>query len=235
VTTLSANIDSSQTLLPISGPLTNGTFQYPLYYTVDDEAIRVIGRAHEETWLVDRAIAGTTAASHSSGATLTRYFPDAAGGVGTEQTVRLLGPFTINHDDPGLAGTDDWGTGLVLGEVPDGAYILPPIQVFIDETFSGSSDDDNNGLSIFLAPFDPPAGELSRDNRSVEMWRRSGEAGNFLQHAAGDGAQPGLSPVTLNTPRVVAGQSLMASLFVNGPNPLTQGSARIVIFIAEPA
>ena len=78
MTTLSADINSSQTLLPISGPLTNGTFQYPLHYTIDSEAIRVVGRAIEDSWLVERGIAGTAAASHISGATLTRYFPDAA-------------------------------------------------------------------------------------------------------------------------------------------------------------
>lgn len=84
--TLSANIDATQTVIPVSGTApTPGTF-----WTVGSESIQFLGtsrgqqgRAYQRAyWSVDRGIAGTTAATHLSGATLTEYHPDANGGAG---------------------------------------------------------------------------------------------------------------------------------------------------------
>jgi hypothetical protein len=60
------------------------------YYTIDDENIVVLGAELSGTqggdytvWVVERGAAGTTAASHLSGAPLTRYYPEAPGLSGT--------------------------------------------------------------------------------------------------------------------------------------------------------
>lgn len=123
MTFLSANITATQTLIPVDAGLTNGTFQYPLHFTVDSEALRVVGRAHETTWLVERGIAGTTAATHSSAATLTRYYPDGATGAGGSLTVdnqsdppaavtTLIAPgATIAGDEATLSATNVTATG----------------------------------------------------------------------------------------------------------------------------
>lgn len=64
----------------------------PGYYYVDDEAIRLLVRRvgqHRGKWIVDRGVAGTTAASHADNATLTRYYPEApASGGGGSSSVR---------------------------------------------------------------------------------------------------------------------------------------------------
>jgi hypothetical protein len=89
--TLSANIDATQSVIPVSGTApTTGSF-----LTVGSEAVRFLGtsrgpggRAFLRTyWSVDRGVAGTTAASHSSGASLTQYYPDAATVGGSGVTV----------------------------------------------------------------------------------------------------------------------------------------------------
>jgi hypothetical protein len=78
MTMLTANVSATQTLLPV-----DGASQYfgdvGGYYNLGSEAIKVVGTT-ATSWLVERGIAGTTAAVHSSGATLTRYYPDASTG-----------------------------------------------------------------------------------------------------------------------------------------------------------
>lgn len=124
MTALTANITDSQTLIPVDAGLTNGTFQYPLYFTIGDEAIRVTGRVHETTWLVDRGVAGTTAASHSDDAALTRYYPDSAASTGGEQTIRLLGPYTVNFDDPGIDDYAEVGEVIAAGTLIVSAWVV---------------------------------------------------------------------------------------------------------------
>lgn len=79
-------------------------------WKVDDEIVLITGSGprregdpsvfdwgeDKKRWTVDRAVAGTTAASHSSGATLTRYYPDApspdgGGGLPTGVEAALTG------------------------------------------------------------------------------------------------------------------------------------------------
>jgi hypothetical protein len=80
--TLSANITASQTVIPVSGAAS----QTGSFFTVDSEAIRFLGTSRgpqgrsflRDYWSVDRGVAGTTASTHSNGATLTQYYPDAA-------------------------------------------------------------------------------------------------------------------------------------------------------------
>ena len=56
------------------------------FFTIDDESIRLVGSQRpipsqpSTIWIVERGVAGTTAATHADEATLTRYYPEAPGG-----------------------------------------------------------------------------------------------------------------------------------------------------------
>lgn len=135
MTALAAAIDATQTLIPTDAGLTNGTFQYPLYYTVDSEAIRVVGRAIETTWLVERGIAGTTAASHSSSATLTRYYPEGATGA-------VASPISLDVGENGHAEINVVGVGgelLIRAADGDESHIGGEIALLTGDSVGGQS------------------------------------------------------------------------------------------------
>ena len=92
--TIIANISASATTWPVSAQVAPG------WYTIDSENVQVTNSAFGHSEFVDdfyasveRGVAGTTAVSHSSGATLTRYYPDAVsaggGGGGVLERARL--------------------------------------------------------------------------------------------------------------------------------------------------
>jgi hypothetical protein len=125
---LTADVTADETLLPVDeappGPDT--------FFTVDDESIRVIGSTNRVPgpqlhWLVERGVGGTTAAAHDSGATLTRYYPEApSSGGGAMQQVSLLGPFRVSHDDAGVT------TAVVLTTLPVGVLVLSTHIVIVE-------------------------------------------------------------------------------------------------------
>jgi hypothetical protein len=106
--TLAADITPEQTYLPDpSGELVAGA-----HYTLDSETIRVTSdRAYERSDrgngqltdlgpIVARGVGGSTPAAHSSGATLTRYYPDApGGGDGIPQGGPLSAPLDADDND----------------------------------------------------------------------------------------------------------------------------------------
>lgn len=143
MTTLSANVTADDVELP-----TDTADPEPgSLWTLGDEVIEVGGSASAGTdefgrrlpgvgfgkkrWIVQRAVAGTTAASHLSGATLTRYYPDAPGAVGGAdlptnwETETTEGPqsvlrtkATLGVGDSAvwqLQAGDNVNTGVVLG------------------------------------------------------------------------------------------------------------------------
>lgn len=79
--TLAANASAIQERLKVSAIPAGDYFQ------IDDEIVRVIDkRTTQLTILVERAYAGTTAATHNSGATLTPlYVPSTGGGGGISE------------------------------------------------------------------------------------------------------------------------------------------------------
>jgi hypothetical protein len=110
--TLTGNISASQTVIPVSGDAP----QTGSFFTVDSESIQFLGTSRgpqgrsflRDYWSVDRGVAGTTAATHSNGATLTQYYPDAAGGVGGS------GVTVDNGTDPPAAVTTLAAAGAVI-------------------------------------------------------------------------------------------------------------------------
>jgi hypothetical protein len=122
--TLSANINATQTVVPVSG-----TAPEPgSYFTLNSEAVRFLGtsrgpggRAFLRTyWSLDRGVAGTTKATHSSGATLTQYYPDAVGSGGLGSVTD--GATTVN---PATSITFPAGTLTDLGGGVVGVALIP--------------------------------------------------------------------------------------------------------------
>jgi hypothetical protein len=110
--TLTGNISATQTVIPVSGSAP----QTGSYFIVDSEAVKFLGTSRgpqgrsffRDYWSIDRGVAGTTAATHSNGAALTQYYPDAAGGVGDS------GVTVDNGTDPPAAVTTLVAPGAVI-------------------------------------------------------------------------------------------------------------------------
>jgi hypothetical protein len=139
MTTLAADITASQGWLPVADPegLASG------FYTIDDENVRVRDELHRTSdddaslsgrpdmtdgRFVERAVAGTTAASHSSGATMTRYYPDAVSSGSGVQQLSLLGPYTVNYDDPGIGADIVYVADIDPDVYVVNAWFLPTTQ-----------------------------------------------------------------------------------------------------------
>jgi hypothetical protein len=149
MTTLAANIDAAQGYIPN----TEDEDELPSgFYTLDSEMIRVRaefahGRSNRGNGQlsvtgrqVDRAIAGTTAAAHSAGTTLTRVNDPSAGGGGSGGVTVTDGTTTV---DPAtsihfLAGTiSDLGGGVAgVGVVPT---LLGPLHFAHDDAGIGTN------------------------------------------------------------------------------------------------
>jgi hypothetical protein len=104
-------------------------------------------------WLVDRGANGTTPASHADEATLTPHVEvvgtSAFSANGVAQTVSLLGPFHVAHDDVGI-DTD----GVLLASLGAGTWLLNTI-VISTEQWDGITDDNFSfevGLEAGVAP-----------------------------------------------------------------------------------
>jgi hypothetical protein len=120
---LAGNITADQTTIPVSGDApTSGS-----YFIIGSEAILFLGTSRgpqgraflRSYWSVDRGVAGTTKATHSNGATLTQYYPDAAGGVGGS------GVTVDNLTDPPAAVTTLVAPGATFdGDSATLAYVL---------------------------------------------------------------------------------------------------------------
>lgn len=110
MSTINANMSDRQPWVPCD-PASVGSG----FYTIDNENLYLRPEQHRTTdtdpravssadgrW-AERGIAGSDAATHTSGATLTPYYPAApATNTGGEQRVRLLGPFAVAFDTPGI-------------------------------------------------------------------------------------------------------------------------------------
>lgn len=142
--TITANITSSAGLIPLSAPVDIG------FYSIDSENIYVTGMSRgaegrDFTRLsasVDRAVGGSTAASHTSGATLTRYYPDAKAGTGG-------GGVTVDNEvDPPAEVTTIIAPGAVIAG--DEATLVAPFPLPI---FSVTVELDN--AEILTLPTTP--------------------------------------------------------------------------------
>ncbi len=124
MTAINDNMDDTQRWLPLTTAdakdLANG------FYQLDDEYVEVAAGFHEAPLYdvvsplrvidgkrVARGMAGSTAVTHTSGATLTPYYPDApSGGGGGGGGAQVLDPFSVAWNDAGL-----FDNGVNIGPV----------------------------------------------------------------------------------------------------------------------
>jgi hypothetical protein len=165
--TLAAGIDATQTVIPVSGaaPETGS------YLTVGTEAVRFLGTSRgpqgrsflRSYWSVDRGVAGSTAASHLSGATFTQYYPDAegtgdGGSVTADQQDALDGNASLNAGNPVASMADVGGSDplhldeyLSIGETTTATATLT---LTAQPEVGDSVEIGNDGLYTFVAPVD---------------------------------------------------------------------------------
>lgn len=128
MTTLAANLSASASTLQVDAAVANPA----PYYKIDNEVVQIVqpsltvqdgtspNRSRSNVlWVIERAISGTTAATHSSGATLTPVYDPAvaAGGGGvtvTDGTTTVAAATTLSL--VGGAVTDEGGgvAGVVV-------------------------------------------------------------------------------------------------------------------------
>jgi hypothetical protein len=158
--TLTANINATQTVIQVSGSAPEtGSF-----FTLDSEAVRFLGTSRgadgraflRSYWSVERGVAGTTAATHSNGATLTQYYPDAAGQAAPTEFNggTITDPLVIDLEAPNIAGlsvVDHNGRAILAiaganGVTPPGIATLAADEHGVTISLDGLSD----GLSVGL-------------------------------------------------------------------------------------
>lgn len=210
------------------------------YLQVDDEIVHVLDKQRTTSRIrVERGYAGTTAATHSSGATLTPlYIPSVP--VGGVQQVRLLGPYEFNYNTPGidsglyLTGVFEFTAGMILLDLwveivtawdPGGT---PNTTLYVEA---------EDGVDIFDYPGVPiDSGSSITDDESAE--------GKVLAANLSTTPAPFLSARTYGEHTSGFARLLPSRIFENAPlyvavdqNGATalEGQARIYALIAEPA
>lgn len=209
--TLSANINATQTVIPVSGaaPATD------TYWTVGTENVRFLGTSRgpqgrsflRSYWSVDRGIAGTTKATHLSGATLTQYYPDAASSGGS------------NVPDP---------TGAPDGQVPTtdtGVYSLTTLP----KDFYAQDDDPGavGSGSVWKDTTDP-------DPAAALWWTRNAANDGWapvmrIAVEGGDGAAAQLSALGHGA----TGSTIAGSAVSDGGGPANAGHSATVTGVGD--
>lgn len=225
--TLATAVNASATTWALSEALPLGTE----YIQVDDELVAVITPAirasqRDEPTLfceVQRGTAGEQEA-HAQGATLTTLENPPLGGGSGEQTVRMLGPLHVKHDDPGIQTT-----GVAIGPTLAAGAWLIHADVFITENFDGVTDD-NFTFDVGLAPTVDPADWYQIGWSPLFAVSLTTEA-QFNAHGV---LKPkGSGYYEFRRVSVTDGGTLWVYFSPDGAN--TQGEADIYALIAEPA
>lgn len=229
MTTLAANLSSSATTMRV-----NAADDDPApYYQIDDEIVQLQAnsttvndpfyspyRTRDETlWQIERAVSGTTATSHLSGATLTPVYDPSTGGG--EQTVRLLGPYAVSHETPAI------DSGAIVATLPDGVAVVRvsiiPLATWNDTAELGvfitdAALEDWTDALCYLTETTPSATNTA--------WLQEG-------YNVAMGQQPGIFADKSEPPLVLT--KVDAKLVFISTGAPTAGSAQIYVFIAEPA
>jgi hypothetical protein len=176
--TLAAGIDATQTVIPVSGaaPATGS------YLTVGTEAVRFLGTSRgpqgrsflRSYWSVDRGVAGSTAASHLSGASFTQYYPDANGadgggaGLPSQWTDGGAGDVTATSDDP--------ATLPFTIQQPTGAY-NEGVDAFL---IIGEDLDPDGNAQLFEVGADGGIAIFGRAGNNPQVYVQEGDLGEYV-------------------------------------------------------
>jgi hypothetical protein len=201
VVAINANMDATQAWVPLS--VADAQSLEAGFYELGDESIRVrwsehattdttsgVERAIDGRW-VERGVGGTSAATHDSGATLTRYYPEAPGGEGADA------PLTL---------TDQEATPLIVNG-PQAADGVELVQM------------QANGIDVWRVFSDGNGNHYFRGDAANFQWTRSGggitgtimRVSEYYTRLYGDG--PVLIEVNRETDAVI-----MANLPTSNPN-----------------
>lgn len=223
MTTLASAVAIGDNQLTIDSPLDPG--QVPGFVEIDDELLDVGGQDNlAGTVLV---LSKPAKAAHDVGATVTYAgrpfdptFKAAVGGSGGEQTIRLLGPYSVTFETPAL------DTGAIIASLPDNAAVLR-VSIFVSEAWGGTTT-----LYAFIADAD-----LNNwtDPLALVPGEHPSENPTFVQEGYNNARTelPGVAADTSEVPVVLTktGAKLIA-LATDAPS---DGSADYYVLIAEPA
>lgn len=187
------------------------------YLQVDDEIVHVLDKQRTTNRIrVERGYAGTTAATHSSGATLTPLYIPSTGGGGAGGGVSIMGPFAVLFDGPDLNGS--------IPNIPleVGTWVLS-VWIVLRDVFEAAG---NVSLDVTLTNDNPGSHQvffLTSLQDEVVAWQDSFSVlGGSLSSLATK------APARLN-----AGAN--GGMYVDLNGSPTAGAADIYALIAEPA
>jgi hypothetical protein len=221
VTTLAAAVDAVDKLWTID------TMPDAPFLEAGDELVEISARFPEHIYAptqetipakirVRRAVAGTTAATHAQGITLTPVYPESASSAGSEQTIRLLGPTNITFETP------DIGNSAVVLTIPAGATVIKAA-LFTTTFWEQAASANPDAIVLQLQGDGEVSGhtlvEYNVDNQTIGDATHRIEGGILSEFSPGGGAKC----VTENTLRV----SITGTL--------VQGAGFVEALIAEPS
>lgn len=191
------------------------------FLQVDDEIVRVLDERSTELRLrVERGYAGTTAATHDSGADLVPVYVPSTG-AGAAQTVSRIGPFRVAHDTVGVTGT----FGVTVADIPEGAALIRVWCIAVE------ASDTETQVGYFI--HDGVAGQaLEGGSTYLDLGGPYGSA--HWQIEDNQGAGGAVAPST----RVALATGASAHLsckFVYSGSPATQGEVDVYALLAESA
>ena len=144
-----------------------------------------------------------------------------------EQTIRLLGPFHVAHDDTGI---DADGLEVATGLLPEGSSLIVAWPILTEALDSAGDPADYELIIGFGA-----ANQGLQQPLNATIY---GSLGSTLTTVSENGVAPypfsGAGRVTLRPALCLTISSLFIFMFDGGQVPLTAGEADIYALIAEP-
>jgi hypothetical protein len=233
VTTLAAAVDAVDKLWTID------TMPDAPFLEAGDELVEISARFPEHIYAptqetipakirVRRAAAGTTAAIHAQGITLTPVYPESSSSAGSEQTIRLLGPYRVNYNDVGLRDPDNF-VGVRISNEPltEDMVVLKVWAEYVTQ-WAGSDGNALDASSLFIV-----VENAARDSSfTVSAYaldnRRSSNTPDFALTTA----QPSADPENIIRVKTTG---YFAAVWDLATATATAGATDVYALIAEPA
>lgn len=222
--TLRTAITASDTTFDVLG---SDDLQPGDYKTIDSETIvirtvdtptRAYGDDARYRVTVYRGSEGTRKSAHAASAELAAY----SGGGGGEQTVRLLGPFTVTHETPNVA---TWGAATFGPTIEAGAVVVA-LWAVVTEEWNDTPGNGALGLTTDV-------GAIKADIVTGIVWEGDPE----FTYTAGLGYAPWTYPgsgASVAVPYSVEADAKL-NIWIPGAAAATTGEIKVYALIAEPS